>query len=557
MLNDLQTNFAGGMNLLADGANLGETEYLMSFNLTNRFGSLIPLKQCSSIALPESAIGYPIQALDSLGNFFILFARGLAWYAPITTATNTPVWTQILGFIFTEAAAKYWTCSVPRSSLNALRKLISGTDSTKGVAFSPTTTTEGTPRGMVVQDGVNQPMLIYEENGVLKARPTKTYAEWTTTYREYVPIGKQMTWFGGKLLIASPDGTLIYQSVSWRPLDFMVIVSPNGGKLDESDGSADIMAYSVSFDPVTGFYPLNSSELLIGTDRASYSIQYDFNTTVFGEPLIAKKYICDSGPINERSIVDILGDIAFINYDGVRSFNAVSNNVQEGKNSVFSLKVSDLFDGIVQTPGSCCCGFVDNYGIFACESTLGQQIMLIYDMMSQSWSCIYNPVSLTGTVYQFASIAGTTKRLFCATTTGLFEIFAGASYEIGHLLTRDFVSKNPKTESKPIMVRAKFANATEDGNIWSSAIVDGFRSDVVSDTLEYQPTGIQYPIYYPVTFTDGINVADKSMAFTDAASGWKNRFIIRWDNGAELLQIFIEGQEQVMHQSLKEQAYAS
>ena len=62
-----------------------------------------------------------------------------------------------------------------------------------------------------------------------------------------------MAFHGGKLYVASADGTKLYHSVSGRALDFMVPLNNNGDKIHDSEvsGGVEAVAYTVSNDPIT------------------------------------------------------------------------------------------------------------------------------------------------------------------------------------------------------------------------------------------------------------------------------------------------------------------
>jgi len=80
----------------------------------------------------------------------------------------------------------------------------------------------------------------------------------TEDRREYVPVGKQMLWHDGILYVVSPNGKQIFRSVTGRPLDFMVNITPSGDKDPlEAVGGASSVSHSVDFEPITSINRLS------------------------------------------------------------------------------------------------------------------------------------------------------------------------------------------------------------------------------------------------------------------------------------------------------------
>ena len=245
-----------------------------------------------------------------------------------------------------------------------------------------------------MQDGENVPNLIIfsssNQTAAIEVRKCKKYTEWDATTREYVPIGKQMMFFGGKLYVVGADAdgnfTQIYHSVSGRPLDFVVAIDETGAQIDaaEADGGADVVSYSVSYESITNIQPLNTDSFFVSTRTASYAVTPDYTRTVFGEPLFKKQYLFGASVVNQFSFVDILGDFAFIDTEGLRSFNAVQQLRNEGRNSAFSLKVAKLLRDVTQDAKASAAITFDNYALFAVSTVFGHGV-LVYDTTLQKF----------------------------------------------------------------------------------------------------------------------------------------------------------------------------
>src|SRR5205823_6881184 len=187
--------------------------------------------------------------------------------------------------------------------------------------------------------------------------------------REYVPIGSLMAYLNGILFVV--NGNKIYRSVSGRPLDFVVNVDINGNK----GGNADTVSYSVSSENITALKTLNSGQLFVGTLLNCFPIDLNYDSVIFQEPTFNNRAGMSVGIVNQQSFVDILGDYAWIDIDGLRSFNAVNQLTNEGRDSVFSQYVNSLFLNSVQ--GNLQASFVyRNHGYFAVKTTFGNVVLV-------------------------------------------------------------------------------------------------------------------------------------------------------------------------------------
>jgi len=324
--------------------------------------------------------------------------------------------------------------------------------STDGVGinatFSATTDGSGNPTFTLVSGGTDFAItdtLTFTDPGSTSNTAVLTVNARNAPSREYVPIGKQMTFFNNKLFIISPDGTLIYHSVSGRPLDFVVAITGETGdkvNADETIGGAPGSSYTVGYNVVTALTVMNNEALFVSTQGGSYGVTLNYDTTVFAEPMFKKQLLFTANSINQRSFVDLLGDFAFIDPEGLRSFNAVVQSKNEGRNSIFSLKVARLFKGIVQDTKKCAAIVYDDYALFACNTIFGHGI-LVYDTLTQQFvsfdQLTDDSNSNIGPVIEFAKVETNNKRELFAithgTTTSGATINNGSGYSIASGLT--------------------------------------------------------------------------------------------------------------------------
>ena len=308
-------------------------------------------------------------------------------------------------------------------------------------------------------------------------------------FREYVPIGKQMAHHGGKLYVASVDGTKLYHSVSGRPLDFMVPLNEAGGKIHDKEaiGGVEAVSYTVSNDPITCLRSLNTEELFVGAKNSSYSVKPDITNTIFGEPTFTKKYLFSTGPVNHNSFVDLLGDFAFIDQHGIRSFNAVQQAEALARNDIFSRPISDIFKDVLQDGTFQCAIIHDGYALFHLMTNLPQQeITVVYDMATKKFVSLdmhddsENGIaswdgSSTSGIQTYKSVLSKPIRDMAVgvTTAGvqalyavtddpdskgywLKQLYGAEEYDLAIVETKSFCSQDPKIEIKPLSINVLF-----------------------------------------------------------------------------------------------------
>ena len=308
-------------------------------------------------------------------------------------------------------------------------------------------------------------------------------------FREYVPIGKQMAFHGGKLYVASADGTKLYHSVSGRALDFMVPLNNDGDKIHDSEvsGGVEAVAYTVSNDPITCLRSLNTEELFVGAANSSYAVKPDTVNTIFGEPTFTKKYLFSTGPVNQNSFVDLLGDMAFIDQTGIRSFNAVQQSEVLARNDIFSRPISNIFEDVLQDGSFQCAAIHKGYALFHMLTNLPEQrVSVVYDMATKKFVSLdthrnstvgvetwdgdttnqINPTLSERSKPIRAMATGVTTAgsqvLFAITddptSYGAFvkELYGSHESDIAIVETKSFCTQDPKVELKPSTLNALF-----------------------------------------------------------------------------------------------------
>lgn len=470
-----QYNFSGGMNLFNEDFSIGENEYRKGYNIRVRSGSVEGIKE--PLELSTAPVGLK-QGLYGFENYLVLFNNGRAYYYDEELET----WTNIPSFQLSTTAEYLYAQVVPASSSNFKRQLaaesqISGTSSETNVSIA-NIVVNGTPAGMVVQDGYDQPWLILPD---VSARQLNTYGEWSNlNQREYVPIGLNMAFMNGILFVVSPDRKKLLRSLSNRPLDFVVNVDVNGAK----GGDAYTTDYAVSYDNITGIFPLKTGKLLVGTEFGLYPVTFNYDRLVFAEPTFNNTDPISAGIVNQFSLVDMINDYGIIDFDGVKSFNAIKELGNEGRDADFTIKLgADLMGGLRQ---NVCASIVfNNYAFFAVNTSEGQ-VILVYDLLRACWTSIDLPRI---TVKQFAvTKQSSSPKLYAIDSSKVYQLFGGASYETATIYTKSSIAGNVREELKLSSVRPIFTGSG-DGNISSTEISDGEES--ASVTMSYVGSALE------------------------------------------------------------------
>jgi len=472
--------------------------------------------------------------------------------------------------------------------------------STDGVGinatFTATTDGSGNPTFTLVSGGTDFAVtdtLTFTDPGSTSNTAVLTVDARNAPSREYVPIGKQMTFFNNKLFIISPDGTLIYHSVSGRPLDFVVAITDKGNKvntdttvdteaflpdqtLGETIGGAPGSSYTVGYNVVTALTVMNNEALFVSTQGGSYGVTLNYETTVFAEPMFKKQLLFTANSINQRSFVDLLGDFAFIDPEGLRSFNAVVQSKNEGRNSIFSLKVARLFKDIVQDTKKCAAIVYDDYALFACNTIFGHGI-LVYDTLTQQFVSFDQLTDDSngniGPVIEFAKVETNNKRELFAITHGTttssgepaykcVKLFEGSNYATTYVETRAFCTNDTRVEQKPQELRLLFNKVQSASSVTAMQRVNDEVTPATSagtqaKTLAVQAAPVKFSADFPVVWSGPKMIQNLLYNFQSGQQGWKISYTLKWTNGINLSNIQLQTQDITPMNPMLSQAYVS
>jgi len=570
-----QTSFKGGMNLIYDDTRIGESEYREGFNIRNRFDVLDQIQGAAEIISPPG----PKQGLFTFGDYLLLFVGGLAFYQ----FRDTPGWQIVPNFKMSESAPRVYVCVVPVNTTNYARFAVQQSDGSVNadakisVQRNNSSAAFGNVSGLVVQNGIDQPWFIFVSTVGIVAKVTQKYTEWffsaEVDKREYVPVGTFMEWWEGMLLVVAPDFENIYRSVSGRPLDFVIDVDQNGQKAaTEKGGGADVTSYSVGIGGITCIRAMSDGGLFVACSNVTcFKVTVDRSNnarTIFGEPTFIRQFLFNAGCMSDRTIVDILGDTAFIDLDGLRSFNAVQQYQNEGRNSVFSLKLAPIFKDITQLPDTTAAIVFDNYAMFGVNTHYGY-VIVVYDTLNSCFSSLDN-ITQGRAVRQFAKIDTDVRRLYCITEDDRVlqlyaqrdgfgnPVFATSTVRLqsmcASVMYQDSTVKMqcPKTETRLTEFRALLSGYRAPSTVSASVYVDNRFAIALPDKH------LESPVYNGSTPYGDIGSSVSNLMWTIAASGckqgWKTFVTLEWTGGGTITNVYALLQDITPKNSLNTQA---
>lgn len=530
------------MNLLIDSTKLQPNEYQLLVNGRVRYDKIQVIKKPLELELGLTNV----QGIYSASNLGVLFADGQLYVKDYNNIANN--YTNVAAFSMDANVDRIYAALVPASYMNYSRESADGTPS-GAVSFNAVV--NGTPQALIAQDGINQPKLVFPDG---TCRDSQNYNQWNMTDREYVPIGKDMVYSKGKLYVLTEDNTLITHSITGRPLDFMVVVDGSGNKLPtESEGGAARIAHRVSYESLTCLAPTTIQEggLYAANSKQSFLVIPDETDLFFGEPQFNNVNLFPTGALNSFSLVDILGDTAFIDSAGITSFNAVLQLKNEGRNAPFSAKVAPLFEDIDQ--GTTAAINFDNYALFALTTIHGPAV-LVYDTLIQQYVSldIYAGVAQ---IKQFAVIKTANERVlvFITEDNKVYEHYRGATVETTSYYLGEFSSENPKNSHKLDVVNVLFSDIKESGPVTVQEYSDRFAGGTVERYVNQTTLVEADPVPLPFNASND-RVNNKVFPFRTSKLANKIGVYISWAFDACLIRATMNTSDQAGRMSLNEVA---
>ncbi len=427
-----QSTFAGGMSALFDSTKTPASQYRLALNGRVRRNAFEGRFEYVDYDTP---VGNH-QAVFTLDDTLVLMVAGLPYKVLLDNKLAVPISTAN---VLSSTVDYIYHLAVPAST----NLKVNGTRRTNISTY---------PEQVILQDGLNQPLLLQPE---LTVRPAKTYDEWTYDDPEYVPVGLFMTSSGNKSFIVSADRKKIYQSVSGRQTDYVLDFDDNGNKR----GDASTTALVVATSSLTAIVPSQNSGLLSFTNSHAYAQDPDSNRPLFfGEVELVPRDLFPVGAINHLAFSFAGGESVFVTASGIQSFNQVMQEFRASNNSPFGGPIVDYLKLPLTSTAT---ATVDDYTFIAADTIFGPGI-LVYDNRLQAYVSID---TTPGTVKEFAVLQQNgLKRLFFITASGLYElpIYSGTR-TTSHIYFGEYNSQAANTTTRVVGVNLGFNDVRASG----------------------------------------------------------------------------------------------
>lgn len=437
-----------------DATKLGAGTYPLLLNGRVRGNVVSTVKRSVLKELPPGIV----QGIYSLDNFLVMFIAGRVWYQNVADSWGPK---PILGFRLSPTVGQIHMVSVPSSTLNFKRKLVSADIADIERTTTPVATSI---RGGLAMDGINQDIVIYPTADGLAVRQTQTFAEWhldpaNPDAQEYVPVGLYPLWTGYKVRKVAKDSsgayTRILESVSGRPLDWVIEITASGEKV-----APDRTAHAVAYEPVTAMYASASQEtaFIVGTNLRTFGVFEDRDTLIFGEPFLRTIPLFAAGAVSHWASIDVGGELTFVGRNSILGVTATTQeaanvaNRSVSRNRVFSAPISLLLD----TTTEAAVARFDDYALYAMNTVLGPAVV-VYDINLSAFVSI-DQWKGVGRIRQFALTSSNgNEQLWCYTDDSqVFEVFAAEETETARLYLGDVSSQNAFLNHSITSVAARF-----------------------------------------------------------------------------------------------------
>lgn len=503
-----QQDFSGGLDASAHPTKTGNGKYPLLLNGRVRENVVAPVRKHLTISgLPPG----PRQALTVAGDYLITVIAGELYYKNLLT--DEP-WAKKSGLGLVGGDRQIFHHIVPVST--NLLNLVSG-ESVFNSQIAPT------PQALFLTDGVNRPVAVFAN---LAVRVLGDYAGWSRDNPEYVPLGILPTLQGNALYLTSPDRQTIVRSVSGRYFDFVINRQSDGSK----GGTADTLALAVDYNEITGTFPANEG-LLVTTLYATYLALPAFE--LFGETFLRPQLLFPVGAVNERSFVDIGGDIAFISQGGIQSINIARQLQAESNNTPLTAAI-----GRYIVPGQTRTAAVnfDDYALFAMNSTIGR-VVFVYDISRQQFVSMDTGF---GEVKEFVvwRKGGKARLFFTTFDDRLVEAYGSEEYETCRLLLGEWTAGEARTMVKMDALYATFMNNPAPANVLLAAYIDRRKMFEGAGTIDVTNPVETAPVALPF-----VNAQDTAVvkAALPMASGFKASVFLQWEGPAVLTGVSVDG----------------
>lgn len=518
-----QADFSGGLLTQFDATKTPRNSYPLALDVQMRRNVVRPRNRHAKQPTPEGEF----QGLYAVGSKLYLFAAGSAYVRDIATDLY---FQEISGWTTVAASLRVYAERLP-ITFNLFNRRASSVEVTT-LYFN--NSLAAYPECLWVGNGVDPEQVIYPDG---TAEIIGDFDGWTQNDPSYVPIGTVRCFTADKGFVMSPNGLKLYSSVTGRPTDYVIQIDNAGNKVAD----ADSFYAAVSAEAVTALKPADNGTVIATTAFGTFTVTPDYNVTFFGEPFLRVKPLFPVGAVNDRSFVNLNGDVAFISFTGIHTFNQTRQDRVESSNAPLGRKIN----GLLANPQSdtCAVDFDDN-ALFAVNTIYGRGVMVYDNSLEQ-----FTSLDLSfGHVTQFAVVTDPTSgpRLFFINAANeLYEAYADDTKLAGRIYLGDFTAQGSGIDSRVDSVLLTFTNVRAGGQVRCKLWIDGeMRGEQVQELqASALPAGDD-----AIPRVDVQNTAQLQFNFEGRVEGARVGIWVEWDADAELSHAAMYGEASNMRQ---------
>lgn len=529
-----QADFSGGLLTQFDATKTPRNSYPLALDVQMRRNVVKPRNRHALQTTPTGEF----QGLYAVGSKLYLFADGRAY---VRDVAGDIYFQEITGWTQIDPSIRVYAERLP-ITFNLFNRRATSVEVTT-LYFNASLAAY--PECLWVGNGRDNEQVIYPDG---TAELVGDFDAWTQTDPSYVPIGTVRCFTADKGFVMSPDGLKLYSSVTGRPTDYVIQIDNAGNKVAD----ANSFYAAVSAEAVTALKPADNGTVIATTAFGTFTVTPDYNTTFFGEPFLRVRPLFPVGAVNDKSFVNLNGDVAFISFTGIHTFNQTKQDRIESSNEPLGRKIFGLLDN-PQTD-TCAVDFDDN-ALFAVNTIYGRGVMVYDNSLEQ-----FTSLDLSfGHVTQFAVVTDPVSgpRLFFINAANeLYEAYASDTRLTGRIYLGDFTSNNSGIDSRIDTVVLTFTNIRAGGQVRCTLWMDGEKrgEQVQSITADALPAGDDSIPRFNVVNTKQVQFNFEGRVESSRVGVW-----LEWDADAELANMAMYGDATNMRQidgTIVEEPYA-